>query len=156
MRPILRRRRPELDPAPAAPPDRTHLHLDQIQAVADRYACDHAPCISKRDQAAAEMAGWLAECGVDLDDPMQLHAALVALTAALVEEADRLTCPTCGRTIDPGQPTCLTGAGTIHRGCCLYQHDDDHTDVELVKEATRYLQGDRGTPRVWAMRGVGS
>lgn len=82
MRPILRRRRPEVDPTTAEAPDRTHLHLDQIQAVADRYACDHAPCIARRDQAAAEMAGWLAECGVDLDDPMQLHAALVALTAA--------------------------------------------------------------------------
>lgn len=68
---------------PAAPPvpDRTHLRLEQIQAVADRYACDHAPCIAKRDQAAAEMAGWLAECGVDLDDPAQLHAALAALAA---------------------------------------------------------------------------
>lgn len=74
------RRRPE----PAAPPvpDRTHLRLEQIQAVADRYACDHAPCIARRDQAAAHMADFLAEAGVDLDDPVQLHAALAGLAAA--------------------------------------------------------------------------
>ena len=74
------RRRPE--PAARPAPDRTHLHLEQIQAVADRYACDHAPCIARRDQAAAHMADFLAECGVDLEDPVQLHAALAGLTAA--------------------------------------------------------------------------
>jgi len=78
MRPILRRRRPETTP-PA--PDRTHLHLEQIQAVADRYACDHGPCIAKRDQAAAHMADFLTRAGVDLDDPVQLPAALAGLTA---------------------------------------------------------------------------
>ena len=82
MRPILRRRRPEADPTTTVDaPDRAHLHLEQTQAVADRYACDHAPCIAKRDQAAASMAGYFAQCGVDLDDPVQLHAALAALTA---------------------------------------------------------------------------
>lgn len=81
MRPVLRRRRPELDPTPTTP-DRTHLHLEALQAVADRYACDHPPCIAKRDQAAAAMAGYLAECGVDLDDPVQLHAALAGLAGA--------------------------------------------------------------------------
>lgn len=74
------RRRPE--PAARPAPDRTHLHLDQILAVADRYACDHAPCIARRDQAAARMADVLAEAGVDLDDPVQLHAALAGLAAA--------------------------------------------------------------------------
>ena len=76
MRPLRRRR----EPAPPAP-DRTHLHLEQIQAVADRYDCDHATCIAKRDQAAAWMAGFLTDAGVDLDDPVQLHAALAGLTA---------------------------------------------------------------------------
>lgn len=73
----LRRRH---EPAARPAPDRTHLHLEQIQAVADRYACDHAPCIARRDQAAAAVATYLAECGVDLDDPVQLHAVLAALT----------------------------------------------------------------------------
>ena len=75
----LRRR-----PGPAAPPapDRTLLHLEQIEAVADRYACDHAPCIARRDQAAAAVATYLADCGVDLDDPVQLHAALAGQAAA--------------------------------------------------------------------------
>lgn len=74
------RRRPE--PAARPAPDRTHLRLEQIQAVADRYACNHGPCIASRGQAAARMADFLAECGIDLEDPMQLHAALAGLTAA--------------------------------------------------------------------------
>lgn len=81
MRPILRRRRLETNPTPDPTPDRTHLHLEPLQALADRYACDHPPCIAKRDQAAAEMAGYLADAGVDLDDPAQLHAVLAALAA---------------------------------------------------------------------------
>ena len=62
-------------------PDRSKLHLEPIQAVADRYACDHPPCIAKRDQAAAAMASYLADAGVGLDDPAQLHAVLAALAA---------------------------------------------------------------------------
>lgn len=73
---LRRRHEPIVPPVP----DRTLLHLEQIQAVADRYACDHAPCIATRDQAAAHMADFLAEAGVDLDDPVQLHAVLAALT----------------------------------------------------------------------------
>lgn len=80
MRPLLRRRR--LGAAVPPAPDRTHLHLEQAQAVADRYACDHGPCIAKRDQAAAHMADYFVTAGVDLDDPVQLHAALAGLAAA--------------------------------------------------------------------------
>lgn len=58
-------------------------------------------------------------------------------------------------TVDMDEHSAVIAAGTIHRGCCLYQHDDDHTDGELVREATRYLQGERGTPKAWALRGVG-
>jgi len=79
MRPLLRRRR--LGAAVPPAPDRTHLHLEQAQAVADRYACDHGPCIAKRDQAAAHMASYFVDAGVDLEDPVQLHAALAGLTA---------------------------------------------------------------------------
>lgn len=80
MRPILRRRRPEAEPTPSAP-DRSRLHLEDVLAVADRYACDHPPCIAQRDQAAARMASYFAGVGVDLDDPLQMHAALAGLTA---------------------------------------------------------------------------
>lgn len=81
MRPIFRSR--TAIPVPVPPrPDRTHLHLDQIQAVAARHDCDHAACIAKRDQATAWMAGFLTDAGVDLDDPVQLHAALAGLTAS--------------------------------------------------------------------------
>lgn len=52
-----------------------HLHLADLQAVADRYACDHPPCIAKRDQATAAIAEYFAGCGVDLDDPDKDTAA---------------------------------------------------------------------------------
>lgn len=87
MRPLRR-----LDAAPPAP-DRTHLHLEQLQAVADRYACDHGPCIATRDQAAARMADFLAECGVDLEDPVQLHAALAGLPVLALNGPSTLAMP---------------------------------------------------------------
>ena len=78
MRPILRRRRPEPDPTPA--PDWAALHLDQFARFTICQEHTSPGVTARNDQAEAEFAGWLTDMGVDLDDPVALHAVLAGLT----------------------------------------------------------------------------
>lgn len=80
MRPIMRRRRlnpgREIDTAP----DWSALHLEQFAQFTVCQEHTSPGIVARNDQAEAEFAGWLAEMGVDLDDPVALHAVLAALT----------------------------------------------------------------------------
>lgn len=78
MRPILRRRRPETDPTPPQPAW-AKLNLE--------FAARFVPCeqltagqVAHNDQAEAAFVGALTEMGVDLDDPVALHAVLAGLS----------------------------------------------------------------------------
>lgn len=75
MRPIRRNHQP---PAPP-PPAWGKLGLDQFA----RYTpCEHLTVgeVAHNDRAEAEFAGALAAMGVDLDDPVVLHAVLAGLS----------------------------------------------------------------------------
>lgn len=66
--------------APA--PDWEALHLERF----DRFTVrDQTPgMLARNDQAEAEFAGHLAALGVDLGDPVALHAVLAGLSTGAV------------------------------------------------------------------------
>lgn len=79
MRPLRRRHDPPAPPSPAW----DKLRLDEFARFTVCEAHSTPATVARNDQAEAEFAGWLTEMGVDLDDPVALHAVLAGLSVGV-------------------------------------------------------------------------